>query len=59
MTNPIKLATFLQHFHRDSKMAGHSKVTETLQQEVVQMKAKGMTLSAIARESGHSKSAIS
>ncbi len=40
-------------------MAGRSKVTETLQQEVVQMKAKGMTLSASARESGHSKSAIS
>ncbi len=27
-----------------------SKVTETLQQEVVQMKAKGMTLSVSARE---------
>lgn len=31
------------------------KVTETLQQQVVQMKAKGLTLSAIAREDDHSK----
>ncbi len=34
-------------------------MTETLQQEVIQMKDKGMTLSAIAREVGHSKSVIS
>ena len=34
-------------------------MTETLRQQVVQMKAKGMTLSAIAREVGHSKSVIS
>ncbi len=40
-------------------MAGCSKVMETLRQEVIQMKAKGMTLSAIAREVGHSKSVIS
>ena len=40
-------------------MAGCSKVTETLRQLVVQIKAKGMTLSAIAREVGRSKSVIS
>ncbi len=40
-------------------MAGSSKVTEALKQEIVQMKAKEMTLSAIAREAGHSKSVIS
>ncbi len=34
-------------------------MTETLRQEVVPMKDKGMTLSAIAREVGHSKSVIS
>ncbi len=46
-------------FHWDCVMAGSSKVTEALQQEIVQMKAKEMTLSAIAREAGHSKSVIS
>ena len=40
-------------------MVRRSKVTETLRQQVVQMKAKGMTLSAIAREVGRSKSVIS
>ncbi|KAF7702952.1 hypothetical protein HF521_021959, partial [Silurus meridionalis] len=37
----------------------HSKVTESLRQQVVQMKAKGTTLSAIARQVGPSKSVIS
>ncbi len=36
-------------------MAGSFKVTEILWQVVVQMKDKGMTLSATAREVGHSK----
>ncbi len=40
-------------------MAGRSKVTEALRQEIVQMKTKGMTLSATAREVGRSKSVIS
>ncbi|KAL0150600.1 hypothetical protein M9458_054101 [Cirrhinus mrigala] len=40
-------------------MVGRSKVTESLRQQVVQMKAKGMTLSAIARQVGRSKSVIS
>ncbi len=40
-------------------MAGCSKVTETLRQEAVQMKAKGMKISFIAREVGRSKSGIS
>ncbi len=47
------------NFHWDCKMAGHSSVTETLGQEVVQMKVKEITLSAIAWEVGHSKSVIS
>ncbi|KAI5608182.1 hypothetical protein C0J50_9566, partial [Silurus asotus] len=40
-------------------MVGRSKVTESLRQQVVQMKAKGMTLSAIARQVDPSKSVIS
>lgn len=35
--------------------AGRTKVTESLRQEVVQMKAKGMTLSPTAREVSCSK----
>ncbi|KAM4015852.1 uncharacterized protein ACNLHF_002431 isoform 3-T3 [Anomaloglossus baeobatrachus] len=42
-----------------AKMVCRSKVTESLRQQVVQMKAKGVTLSAIAREVGRSKSVIS
>ncbi|KAI5107439.1 interleukin-1 receptor type 1-like [Silurus meridionalis] len=40
-------------------MVGRSKVNESLRQQDVQMKAKGMTLSAITRQVGHSKSVIS
>ncbi len=47
------------NFHWDCKMAACSNVTKTLQQEVVQIKAKGMTLSVMAREVSHSKSVIS
>ncbi len=43
------------NFHWNCKMVDSSKVTETLWQEVVQMKAKGMILSAIY----HSTSVIS
>ncbi len=41
-----------------TETAGRTKVTESLRQEVVQMKAKGMTRSPTAREVGHSKSVI-
>ncbi len=44
----INLAHFL-NFHWNCKMMGCSKMTETLQKDVVQMKAEVMTLSAIAR----------
>ncbi|KAI5103575.1 carbonic anhydrase-related protein 10 precursor [Silurus meridionalis] len=40
-------------------MVGRSKVTESLRQQVLQMKAKGMSISAIARQVGRSKSVIS
>ncbi|KAL0176947.1 hypothetical protein M9458_029277, partial [Cirrhinus mrigala] len=40
-------------------MAVCSEVTESLQQQIVQIKAKETTLSATAREFGHSKSVIS
>lgn len=40
-------------------MMGCSKMTETLQKDVVQMKAEGMTLPVIVREAGHSISVIS
>lgn len=40
-------------------MVGRSKVTEGLWKQVVQMKTKGMTLSAIARQVDRSKSVIS
>ncbi len=44
------------NFHWDCKIAGCSKLTA---KGGVQMKAKGMTLSATAREAGHSKPVIS
>lgn len=40
-------------------MPSHSKVTEALCRQVVQMKSDGLPVSAIAREVGRSKSVIS